>query len=46
MFSPGPIQKIDVKGGHESFFVKRLDLIDSWADGNKYYKLKNKKPQR
>jgi len=41
MFSPGPIQKIDVNGGHESFFIKRLDLVDSWADGNKYYKLKN-----
>lgn len=38
-FIPGPIQQID--RGHDHFFIKRLDLIKSWADGNKYYKLKN-----
>ncbi|MGB3079074.1 MAG: hypothetical protein WBB31_08380, partial [Saprospiraceae bacterium] len=39
-FIPGPIQKINCDWGHDKLFMKRLDLIRSWADGNKYYKLK------
>ena len=40
-FTPGPIQKIKFDFGHDNIFIKRLDLVQSWADGNKYYKLKN-----
>lgn len=40
-FIPGPVQQISSDWGHDNFFIKRLDLIHSWADGNKYYKLKN-----
>jgi 1-aminocyclopropane-1-carboxylate deaminase len=39
-FIPGPIQRISNRWGHDKFFIKRLDLIQSWAEGNKYYKLK------
>jgi len=39
-FIPGPIQHIRGDWGHENFSILRLDLIQSWADGNKYYKLK------
>lgn len=39
-FLPGPIQKINLNWGHPDLFIKRLDLVQSWADGNKYYKLK------
>ncbi|HZV71833.1 MAG TPA: pyridoxal-phosphate dependent enzyme [Saprospiraceae bacterium] len=39
-FIPGPVQKISSLG-HDSLYIKRLDLIQSWSDGNKYYKLKN-----
>lgn len=40
-FIPGPVQHIKSDWGHNKLFIKRLDLIQSWADGNKYYKLKN-----
>ncbi len=40
-FVPGPVQQIKYDWGHNKLFIKRLDLIQSWADGNKYYKLKN-----
>ncbi len=40
-FIPGPVQQISSDWGHNNFFIKRLDLIHSWADGNKYYKLKH-----
>ncbi|MGB4849034.1 MAG: pyridoxal-phosphate dependent enzyme [Saprospiraceae bacterium] len=40
-FVPGPVQQIKCDWGHNKLFIKRLDLIQSWADGNKYYKLKN-----
>ncbi|MEP6646206.1 MAG: pyridoxal-phosphate dependent enzyme [Saprospiraceae bacterium] len=39
-FVPGPVQKIN-SFGSDHFYIKRLDLIQSWADGNKYYKIKN-----
>src|SRR5687767_3401658 len=39
-FIPGPIQKLNEMGGHQQVFIKRLDMIRSWASGNKYYKLK------
>ncbi|MEO6130644.1 MAG: pyridoxal-phosphate dependent enzyme [Saprospiraceae bacterium] len=41
VFVPGPIQKIKTDWSQDQLFIKRLDLIQSWADGNKYYKLKN-----
>ncbi len=40
-FSPGPVQKINIDWGRDQLFIKRLDLIQSWASGNKYYKLKH-----
>ncbi len=40
-FLPGPIQKINLNGDHPLLMIKRLDLVQSWADGNKYYKLKH-----
>lgn len=40
-FIPGPVQQIGIDWGHPKLFIKRLDLIQSWAEGNKYYKLKN-----
>ncbi len=39
-FSPGPVQSIHWAEGQPSFKVLRLDLLKSWATGNKYYKLK------
>ena len=39
-FSPGPVQSIYSPQGQPSFKVLRLDLLKSWASGNKYYKLK------
>ena len=39
-FSPGPVQSIYSPQGQPSFRVLRLDLLKSWASGNKYYKLK------
>lgn len=37
---PGPVQLVNTDWGSEKLFIKRLDLIESWASGNKYYKLK------
>lgn len=39
-FLPGPVQSIYSPQGQPSFRVLRLDLLKSWASGNKYYKLK------
>ncbi|HSF88659.1 MAG TPA: pyridoxal-phosphate dependent enzyme [Saprospiraceae bacterium] len=39
-FSPGNAQSIQWLEGQPSLKVLRLDLLDSWASGNKYYKLK------
>ena len=39
-FIQGPLQQIRTDWGNGNLFIKRLDLIDSWASGNKYYKLK------
>ena len=39
-FIPGPVEKIHHDWGAPELFFKRLDLIRSWASGNKYYKLK------
>src|SRR5688572_14477796 len=39
-FIPGPLEKIQHDWGKVQLFIKRLDLIRSWASGNKYYKLK------
>ncbi|MDZ4749792.1 MAG: pyridoxal-phosphate dependent enzyme [Saprospiraceae bacterium] len=39
-FSPGPAQSIHLPEGQPGFKVLRLDLLRSWASGNKYYKLK------
>lgn len=39
-FTIGPIHQIDHDWGGPDLFLKRLDLIQSWASGNKYYKLK------
>jgi 1-aminocyclopropane-1-carboxylate deaminase len=38
-FIPGPVQFLP-GWGHDQLSLLRLDLIQSWADGNKYYKLK------
>jgi 1-aminocyclopropane-1-carboxylate deaminase len=38
---PVPIQKINSELGYMNLSILRLDLIQSWADGNKFYKLKN-----
>ncbi len=40
-FTQGPIEKIDLDWQGSEVFIKRLDLIQSWASGNKYYKLKH-----
>ena len=40
IFTPGPVQRIVNHWGSQALSVKRLDLIQSWASGNKYYKLK------
>ena len=39
-FSPGPLQHIKTPPGLPDYHLKRLDLLNSWATGNKYYKLK------
>lgn len=39
-FTPGPVEKVNHDWGTPELFIKRLDLIRSWASGNKYYKLK------
>ncbi len=39
-YEPGPIQTIKLKPGQPSVSILRLDLIRSWATGNKYFKLK------
>ncbi len=39
-FVEGPVDQIDLDWGMPQLFLKRLDLIQSWATGNKYYKLK------
>lgn len=38
-FTPGPIVKLDTVDSLP-MYMHRLDLLHSWADGNKYYKLK------
>lgn len=40
-FIPGPVQTLNLNWVTGHLYLKRLDLIQSWADGNKYYKLKN-----
>ena len=39
-FSPAPLQGIQLLDGSSSLKILRLDLITSWATGNKYFKLK------
>ena len=39
-FSPGPVQEIPVRSNNVDLRILRLDLIRSWASGNKYFKLK------
>lgn len=39
-FIQGPVQKVNVDWGPIDLSIKRLDLLQSWATGNKYYKLK------
>jgi 1-aminocyclopropane-1-carboxylate deaminase len=39
-FSPGPIQTLDNYASGISLNILRLDLLQSWSSGNKYYKLK------
>lgn len=39
-FSPGPLQDIQLPDRSTSLKMLRLDLIRSWASGNKYFKLK------
>lgn len=39
-FTPGPVQTFSFPGLTTSFKILRLDLLRSWASGNKYYKLK------
>ncbi len=39
-FTEGPLQLVTTPIDHPNYYVKRLDLVDSWASGNKYYKLK------
>lgn len=39
-FIPGPIDAVEEDWCKTSLYIKRLDLIRSWATGNKYYKLK------
>ena len=39
-FSPAPLQGIQLLDGSSSLKMLRLDLITSWATGNKYFKLK------
>lgn len=39
-FTAAPVQHVSYDGGPFHLYIKRLDLIQSWATGNKYYKLK------
>ena len=39
-FSPAPLQGIQLLDSSSSLKMLRLDLITSWATGNKYFKLK------
>ncbi len=39
-FIAGPTQLVSPLSIKQGYHVKRLDLLDSWATGNKYYKLK------
>lgn len=39
-YVPGPIQVIPTLDGQPTLLIHRLDSIRSWAEGNKYYKLK------
>ena len=39
-FSPGPVQALEAWQSRGQFSMYRLDLLHSWASGNKYYKLK------
>jgi 1-aminocyclopropane-1-carboxylate deaminase len=39
-FSEGPMQLVQTSSAYPDYYVKRLDLLSSWASGNKYYKLK------
>ena len=39
-FETGPLQEVSTSDMHPNYFVKRLDLLQSWVNGNKYYKLK------
>lgn len=39
-FVPGPVQQLKVSNSIPSLNLVRLDLLRSWATGNKYYKLK------
>jgi 1-aminocyclopropane-1-carboxylate deaminase len=39
-FSQGPLQSLSGWHSREQLSILRLDLLQSWASGNKYYKLK------
>lgn len=39
-YVPGPIQVIPTLDGQPTLLMHRLDIIQSWAEGNKYFKLK------
>ena len=39
-YTSPPVQHIQTPEGHPSLSILRLDQIDSWASGNKYFKLK------
>ena len=39
-FAPGPVQPVNVEWADGRLHMLRLDRINSWASGNKYYKLK------
>ncbi len=39
-FREGPLQEVSTPDPFPNYFVKRLDLLESWVNGNKYYKLK------
>lgn len=39
-FVPGPVQPIEMDWANGRVSMLRLDLIESWATGNKYFKLK------
>jgi 1-aminocyclopropane-1-carboxylate deaminase len=39
-FSPGPVQELPSRVDQPKLSMVRLDLLQSWTSGNKYYKLK------